>query len=110
MSTASTRPSRADVEAQITAARDWLSDSPTRYQHQRYSAVVAALTWALRGGPGPVSGDDYPTIDDQALFTESHAAHAAEQTALALGGDSTTPGCVHETLEWLLGRGEEPVD
>jgi len=104
------KPSVADIEAQLAAAREWLADGPTDYQRQRYGAVIEALTWVQRGGVGPISGDDYGTITAKALFHESNAAQAAEQAALQFGGDSVRPGCVFESLQWILGHGDEPVD
>lgn len=107
---AALRPSPDEVEAQISAAEDWLSDSPTDYQRTRYGATIEALTWAQRGGPGPWTGHLYHHHDDQTIDSESWAAHAAEQTARANFDDSDRPGCIHEALQWFLGRGEEPVD
>jgi len=107
---AALRPSATEVEAQLVAAREWLSDDPTEYQRTRYGAVIEALTWVQRGGRGPVSGGDYGAITDEVIFHESYAAHAAEQVALGLGGDSVRPGCILESLQWIMGQGEEPVD
>jgi hypothetical protein len=72
--------------------------------------ITRALQWVRSGGRGPICGDDYAVIDDHALHTESYVAHAAEQMALNTGEDSVRPGCVHEALEWVLGRGEAPVE
>jgi hypothetical protein len=104
------RPSPAEVEAQIAAARDWLDGTETNYQRQRYTAVIDTLTWALHGGRSPLTGSDYGPISDDILFSESYAAHSAEQQAIGNGEDSTRPGCIYEALEFVRGLGEEPVD
>jgi hypothetical protein len=76
---------------------------------ERHEAMLAAMSWALYGGGGPISGSTWPSYAtarveaDAALFV-AHRGHAprAEQWT-ALGHPSPPRMSAGDTAEWGYG-------